>query len=348
MDDRKKEKNEAPAGCALRGRSHRMREKMGTRIIGTGSCLPKTVVTNDDLAKIMDTSDEWISSRTGIRERHLVKEETTAGMSAEAARRAMENAGVSAEEIDLIIVGTLSADHVTPACACEVQAAIGAVNAVAFDINAACSGFMFALNIAHAYIRTGVYRTALILGAETLSKVMDWNDRSTCVLFGDGAGAAVVRADERNGLLAFDQGSDGVRGGVLACENRTNNNPLVETSKELSYVHMDGQEVYKFAVTAVPASLHKVIEEAGLTPEDIDYFALHQANIRILQSVAKRLKISEDRFPISLDHCGNISAASVPILLDEMNRNGLLKPGMKIAMSGFGGGLTWASAVIEW
>lgn len=321
---------------------------MGTRIIGTGSCLPKTVVTNDDLSKIMDTSDEWISSRTGIKERHLTKEETTASMSTEAAKRAMENAGVTAEEIDLIIVGTVSADYVTPACACEVQAGIGAVNAVAFDINAACSGFMFALNIAHVYLQTGIYKTALILGAETLSKIMDWNDRSTCVLFGDGAGAAVVRADDREGLLAFDQGTDGVRGGVLACANRSNNNPLVETPKELEYVHMDGQEVYKFAVTAVPASIHRTIEAAGLAVEDIDYFALHQANIRILQSVAKRLKVSEDKFPISLDHCGNISAASVPILLDEMNRNGMLKPGMKIVLSGFGGGLTWASAVIEW
>lgn len=321
---------------------------MGTRIIGTGSCLPAAIVTNDDLAKIMDTSDEWISTRTGIRERHLVKEETTTSMSVEAARRAMQNAGVTAGEIDLIIVGTLSADCVTPACACEVQAQIGAANAVAFDINAACAGFMFALNIANAYLQSGVYKTALILGAETLSKIMDWNDRSTCVLFGDGAGAAVVRMEEGAGLLAFDQGSDGVRGKVLACRNRSNNNPLAETSKDLEYVHMDGQEVYKFAVTAVPHSLQKTIQAAGLTVEDIDYFALHQANIRILQSVAKRLKVSEDKFPISLDHCGNISAASVPILLDEMNRKGMLKPGMKIALSGFGGGLTWASAVIEW
>ena len=318
------------------------------KIIGTGSCLPQTVVTNDDLSKIMDTSDEWISSRTGIRERHLAKEETTTSMSVEAARRAMENAGVTAQEIDLIIVGTLSADHVTPACACEVQAAIGAQNAVAFDINAACSGFMFALNIAHAYLQMGVYKTALILGAETLSKIMDWNDRSTCVLFGDGAGAVVVCADERDRMLAYDQGSDGVRGSVLACKNRTNNNPLVQTGVEPEYVHMDVQEVYKFAVTAVPASLSKTIKAAGLSVEDIDYFALHQANIRIIQSVAKRLKVSEDKFPISLDHCGNISAASVPILLDEINRKGLLKPGMKIALSGFGGGLTWASAVIEW
>ena len=321
---------------------------MGTRIIGTGSCLPEAVVTNDDLSKIMDTSDEWIRTRTGIRERHLAKDETTASMSTEAAERAMEDAGVTAQDIDLIIVGTVTADHVTPACACEIQAAIGAVDAVAFDINAACSGFMFALNIAHAYLQIGVYKTALVVGAETLSKIMDWSDRSTCVLFGDGAGAVIVRADDREGLLAFDQGSDGVKGKVLACPNRSNNNPLAVTSKELEYVHMDGQEVYKFAVTQVPASLQKTIESAGLTIEDIDYFALHQANIRILQAVARRLKVSEDKFPISLDHCGNISAASVPILLDEMNRNGLLKPGMKIALAGFGGGLTWASAVLEW
>lgn len=321
---------------------------MKTRIIGTGSCLPKAVVTNDDLSKYMDTSDEWISSRTGIKKRHLAVEETTASMSIEAAKRAMENAGVTAAEIDLIILGTVSGDFVTPACACEVQAAIGADRAVAFDINAACSGFMFALNIANAYIQAGLYRTALILGAETLSKIVDWEDRSTCVLFGDGAGAAVVRADENYGLLSFDQGSDGTKGDVLACPGRANNNPLIKNYQKLSYVHMDGQEVYKFAVTTVPASLQKTIEAAGLTAEEIDYFALHQANIRIIQSVSKRLHVNEDKFPISLDHCGNISAASVPILLDEMNRNGLLKPGIKVALSGFGGGLTWASAVVEW
>lgn len=320
---------------------------MRTRIIGTGSCLPETVVTNDDLSKIMDTSDEWISSRTGIRERRLVKEETTASMSAAAAKRAMEDAGVSPQEIDLIIVGTITGDCVTPSTACEVQAAIGVERAVAFDINAACSGFMYALHTADAYIRSGIYKTALILGAETLSKIMDWNDRSTCVLFGDGAGAAVVRADQ-TGLLAYDQGSDGEKGQVLLCEGRKNNNPLVENSVDLQYTHMDGQEIYKFAVTTVPASIKKVLDKAGLSVEDIDYFALHQANIRIIQSVAKRLKVSEDKFPTSLDHCGNISAASVPILLDEMNRKGLLKPGMKIVLSGFGGGLTWGSAVIEW
>ena len=309
--------------------------------------MPEMVVTNDDLSKIMDTSDEWISSRTGIRERRLAREETTASMSVTAAKRALENAGITAQEIDLIIVGTITGDYVTPSTACEVQAALGADKAVAFDINAACSGFMFALHIADAYIKTGVYKTALILGAETLSKIMDWNDRSTCVLFGDGAGAAVVRSDE-TGLLAYDQGSDGARGTVLTCRSRENNNPFVKNPTDPSYTHMDGQEVYKFAVTTVPASIKKVVGEAGLTIEDIDCFALHQANIRIIQSVAKRLKAPEEKFPTSLDHCGNVSAASVPILLDEINRKGILKPGMKIVLSGFGGGLTWGSAVLEW
>ena len=320
---------------------------MRTRIIGTGSCLPETVVTNDDLSKIMDTSDEWISSRTGIRERRMVKDETTASMSIEAARRALEDAKFSAKDIYLIIVVTITGDYVTPSTACEVQEAIGADKAVAFDVNAACSGFMFALHTADAYFKAGIYKTALVLGAETLSKIMDWNDRSTCVLFGDGAGAAVLRAEE-TGILAYDQGSDGAKGMVLACKNRLNNNPLVQNPKDLQYTYMDGQEVYKFAVTTVPASINKVLNEAGLSVEDIDYFALHQANIRIIQSVAKRLKVSEDKFPISLDHCGNISAGSVPILLDEINKKGMLKPGMKIVLSGFGAGLTWGSAVIEW
>lgn len=320
---------------------------MTTRIIGTGSCLPKTVVTNDDLSKIMDTSDEWISSRTGILARHLVKEETTASLAVAAAERALENAGVSAQELDMIIVGTLSGDYATPSTACEVQAGIGAVNAVAFDINAACSGFIFSLHTAMAYMKSGLCRTALVIGAETLSKIMDWNDRSTCVLFGDGAGAAVVRNDEV-GITAFDQGSDGAKGMVLACPNRTNNNPLVQTSKICGYTKMDGQEVYKFAVTAVPASIQRVLDEAGLVPEDIKYFLLHQANIRIIQSVAKRLKVNLDKFPISLDHCGNMSAASVPVLLDEVNRKGMLQKGDKLILSGFGGGLTWGTCLLEW
>lgn len=324
---------------------------MSIRIVGTGSCLPETVVTNDFLSTIMDTSDEWISSRTGIRERRLVKTETTASMSSEAAKRALADAGVQAEEIDLIIVGTLTGDYVTPSTACEVQAAIGAANAVAFDINAACSGFLYGVNTAYAYMKSGMCKKALVIGAETLSKIMDWNDRSTCVLFGDGAGAAVLALtedEESAGIMGFEQGSDGAKGMVLACQDRKNNNPFVENSTAPEYVHMDGQEVYKFAVTTVPESINRVLDDARLKPEDIKYFLLHQANIRILQSVSKRLKVSMDKFPISLDHCGNISAASVPILLDEVNKKGMLQKGDKIVMSGFGGGLTWGTCVLEW
>lgn len=323
-------------------------KNMKTRIIGTGRCLPKNIVTNDDLSKIIDTSDEWISSRTGIRERYLATEETTASMSAEAANKALEEAGIKPEQIELLIVATVSGDYVTPATACEVQKLIGAKGAVAFDINAACSGFMFALNTAEVYLKSGIYKNALIIGAETLSKVMDWNDRSTCVLFGDGAGAAVVVPDENLGMLSFTQGSDGEKGMVLACRGRTNNNPLISTSKDLQYTHMDGQEVYRFAVSKVPESIKKVLLEAQLTTDDIKYFIIHQANIRIIWSVAKRLKVSEDKFPISLDHCGNVSAASVPILLDEVNEKGMLEKGDKIVMAGFGAGLTWSACVMEW
>ena len=322
-------------------------DKMTTRIIGTGSCLPETVVTNDFLSTIMDTSDEWITTRTGIRERHLVKDETTTSLAIGAAKQALAAAGVAPAELDLIIVGTVSGDHVTPSTACEVQAGLGAVNAAAFDINAACSGFLFGLHTVNAYIRSGMCKTALVIGAESLSRIMDWNDRSTCVLFGDGAGAAVVRADE-TGLLAYEQGTDGEKGRHLCCPNRTNNNPLIQTDKTLGYTRMDGQEVYKFAVTYVPASILRVLEEAKLQPEDIKYYILHQANLRIIQSVAKRLKLDEDRFPISLDHCGNISAASVPILLDEVNKKGMLQKGDKLILSGFGGGLTWGTCLIEW
>ena len=322
-------------------------DKMTTRIIGTGSCLPETVVTNDFLSTIMDTSDEWITTRTGIRERHLVKDETTTSLAIGAAKQALAAAGVAPAELDLIIVGTVSGDHVTPSTACEVQAGLGAVNAAAFDINAACSGFLFGLHTVDAYIRSGMCKTALVIGAESLSRIMDWNDRSTCVLFGDGAGAAVVRADE-TGLLAYEQGTDGEKGRYLCCPNRTNNNPLIQTDKTLGYTRMDGQEVYKFAVTYVPASILRVLEEAKLQPEDIKYYILHQANLRIIQSVAKRLKLDEDRFPISLDHCGNISAASVPILLDEVNKKGMLQKGDKLILSGFGGGLTWGTCLIEW
>ncbi len=320
---------------------------MTVRIMGTGSALPQATVTNDDLSKIMDTSDEWIRTRTGIETRHLAQEETTVSLSVEAARRALCDSGIGAEELDFIIVGTVTGDNVTPSCACSVQAALGARRAAAFDINAACSGFLFALNTAYAYVNAGIYRTGLIIGAEVLSRIMDWTDRSTCVLFGDGAGAAVVQAADR-GLIRFEQGSDGERGAVLACPGRPNNNPLVSNPADLKYVHMDGQEVYRFAVTTVPASIQRVLSESGVGTEEVRWFILHQANVRIIQSVEKRLKAGDEKFPVNLNHCANTSAASVPILLDEMNRKGMLNRGDKIVLSGFGAGLTWGTALLEW
>lgn len=320
---------------------------MTTRIIGTGCCLPSRIVTNDDLSKVVDTSDEWIRSRTGIIERRLAVEETTASMSIEAAKIAMKESNIAAEEIDLIIVGTITGDYVTPSTACEVQAGIGAINAFAFDINAACTGFMAALNTAHAYIQIGLAKTALVIGAETLSRIMDWSDRTTCVLFGDGAGAAIVKADSI-GIQGIIQGSDGEKGIHLAGQSRTNNNPYVTTSKDLKYVQMDGQEVYKFAVTHVPKCIMEALDQANLQLEDIKYFVLHQANIRIIQAVSKRLKVEEEKFPTSLEYCGNVSAGSVPILLDQINKKGMLERGDKLVLAGFGGGLTWGATVLEW
>lgn len=321
---------------------------MKTRICGTGSALPKKIVTNNDLSEIMDTSDEWISSRTGIRSRHLAVEECLTGLAADAAGQALEEAGIKPEELDMILAATLSADKLLPSLSCELQRELGAVNAVAFDINAACSGFMFALHTADAYIKCGQYKRILVVGGEILSKLMDWNDRSTCVLFGDGAGAAVVCADGENGIMGIAQGSDGAKGDALLCENRKNNNPYVTNSRELSYVSMNGQEVYKFAVRTVPRAIGEAVKQAGLAIEDIDLFVLHQANIRIIESVAKRLKVPMEKFPVNLEECGNISAGSVPILLDHVNKKGMIKKGDKIVLAGFGAGLTWGAAVLTW
>ncbi len=323
---------------------------MTGRICGTGSCLPRLRVTNDDLSKYMDTSDEWIKSRTGIEARHLAVEETTTGMAVHAAKEAIEEAGVSPQELELIIGATVTPDYLFPYLSGEVQRELGAVNAVAFDVGAACSGFVFALGIAYAYLKSGLYKNALVLGAETLSKIMDWNDRSTCVLFGDGAGAAVLKADEQ-GIKSIVQGSDGAKGMVLSCRGRDRDNPFMPQRQEgfpLSYVQMNGQEVYKFAVKTVPACIEEALEEAGLKAEDVKLFVLHQANYRIIEAVAKRLNQPMEKFPTCLQECGNISAASVPILLDKINQDGKLKKGDTIVLAGFGAGLTWGACVLTW
>lgn len=320
---------------------------MTTKIIGTGSYVPERVVSNDDLAKVVETSDEWIQSRTGIRERRIAVCEGTSELAAKAAAAAMENAGIEASEIDIIILATSSPDNCFPNGACEVQAAIGAENAVAFDISAACTGFVYALNTMHAFLKSGLYRTGLVIGADVMSKLTDWTDRGTCVLFGDGAGAAVVRAEE-SGIVRMVMKADGKKSHVLTCKARTSENFSTGKTPELGYTAMEGQEVFKFAVKKVPECVRQVLEESGTDIEEIKYFVMHQANYRIFESIAKRLKVSMERIPMNMDRYGNTSGASVPIMLDELNREGKLQPGDKLILSGFGAGLTWGATLIEW
>ncbi|MCD8223618.1 MAG: ketoacyl-ACP synthase III [Clostridiales bacterium] len=320
---------------------------MTGKIIGTGSYLPDRIVTNDELAGMMETSDEWIRSRTGIAERRIALDEGTTGMAVKAARRALESAGVEAEELDLILLATSTQDHLFPSGACEVQATLGAVNAAAYDISAACTGFIFGLASAQAFIRSGMYRTALIIGVDCLSKIMDWSDRGTCVLFGDGAGAAVVRAEDR-GMIHAVMGSDGTKGPVLSCVARSEGNAFNGRTPELGYTQMDGQAVFKFAVKKVPECIHQLLDESSVDIDDIDYFVLHQANQRINESIAKRLKQPLEKVPMNIERYGNTSAATIPILLDELNRDGKFQPGDKIVLAGFGAGLTWGAALLEW
>lgn len=323
---------------------------MAIRIIGTGSYLPKKVADNHFLSTIVDTDDEWIRQRTGIKERHLSNgKEGTTYMATHAAEAALENAGITADELDMIIVATVSADTYVPSTSCQVQGAIGAIRATCFDLNAACSGFLFAMNTAYAYIEMGMAKTILIIGAETLSREVDWSDRSSCILFGDGAGAAIMRQEEeKGGLIASVTGSDGSQGDVLTCKGRGIQNPFHQSKRKKDYLRMEGQAVFRFAVTMVPRCIKQILKKTGYDTEDIKFFVLHQANVRILELIAKRLKVDIDKFPMNLDHYGNTSSASIPILLDELNRNNLLEPGDKIVLSGFGGGLTWGAVLIEW
>lgn len=320
---------------------------MTGRIIGTGSYVPERIVTNEELAGVVQTSDEWIVTRTGIHERRIAETEGTSVLASRAAERALENAKVSAEEIDFILLATSSPDHCFPNGACEVQAAIGAVHAMAFDISAACSGFEIALSTAQAFIQAGVYRTGLIIGADCLSKLTDWSDRATCVLFGDGAGAVVIRAEEA-GIIHTVMGSDGAKGMVLSCLARSEGNFLNGKTPELGYICMNGQEVFKFAVKKVPECIKQVLSESGTDIETIKYFVLHQANYRICEAVAKRLKQPFDKVPMNIDRYGNTSGATVPILLDQLNREGKLNQGDKLVLAGFGGGLTWGAILLTW
>ena len=320
---------------------------MATGIIGTGSFLPPTIIDNNELAKMVKTNDEWIREHTGIVERHIATDETTSYMATEAARLAIENAGIDPKEIGLILLATLSAERATPSMSCIVQDKIGAVSATCFDINAACSGFVYALQTADAYIKAGLVKTVLVIGSETLSKMVDWKDRSTCILFADGAGAAIVTEKEQ-GILSSVTHSDGSKGMSLKCKERSTRNFLNKKKEDKHYIQMIGPDIFKFAVRKVPACIDLLLDRAGLTREDVDYYVLHQANARIVASVSKKMEIPMEKFPMNIEHCGNTSSASIPILLDEMNRKGMLKPGDRIVLCGFGGGLTWGAQLLEW
>ena len=320
---------------------------MTAKVIGTGSYVPENIVTNHDLAQIVETSDEWIRTRTGIQTRHLATDQGCSEIAAKAAWNALEGAQIKPEEIDFILVATSTPDKHFPGCACEVQAKIGALNAAAYDISAACSGFIFALSTMCTFIQTGVYKTGLVIGVDVLSKLVDWKDRGTCILFGDGAGAVLVQTAD-TGVKHFVMGSDGKRGDVLSCVNRTTGNFLNHEKPDMGYMTMDGQEVFKFAVKKVPECILQLLEESHTNVKDVQYFILHQANVRILESVAKRLGEPMEKFPQNIERYGNTSGASIPILLDECNKRGIFQSGDKIVLAGFGAGLTWGAILLEW
>ena len=304
-------------------------------IIGVGRYVPEKVVKNTDLEKIMDTSDEWIRTRTGIEERRIAGDDMdTSDMAFEAAKNAIEHAGISPKEIDLILVATVTPDQPFPTVACMLQDRLGAANAAAMDISAACAGFMYGLATAQQFIVSGTYRYVLVVGVEKLSKITDWSDRNTAVLFGDGAGAAVVGpVSEGRGILAFDLGADG-SGGKYLYQDR--------------YIHMNGREVFKFAVRQMGESCIRVIEKAGLSKEDVDFLIPHQANIRIMESARQRLELPVEKMSKTVHKYGNTSAASIPISLVEELEAGKIKDDQVIVMVGFGGGLTWGAVLLRW
>jgi 3-oxoacyl-[acyl-carrier-protein] synthase-3 len=321
-------------------------------IIGTGSYLPDKILTNADLSRMVDTSDEWITTRTGIKERRVAaKEETTSDMATKAALKAIEQAKISAKEIDLILVATATPDMLFPATACFVQKKIGATNAACLDISAACAGFLFGLEIAQQFITSHTHDTVLVIGAEKLTSITNWSDRNTCVLFGDGAGAAVLRhRGSTHGVIATHIGSDGQYTDILFMPGGGTRCPITRENVDLNLqtIHMLGKEVYKQAVTAMLSAARKVLDQAGLSIDDIACVIPHQANVRIIEAIADRLGISRDKIFVNLDRYGNTSAAAVAIALDEANRSGRIKQGDYVLMVVFGGGLTWASTIIEW
>lgn len=318
----------------------------GVKISGIGRAVPELELSNDDIAKFIDTSDEWIASRTGIRSRHISTGETTTDLATEAAKSALEDSKLSAHDIDLVIVATVSPDYTMPSTACSVAQRLGIGNATCFDLTAACSGFIFASEVAVSLIQLGNYKNALIIGADVLSKSIDWEDRNTCVLFADGAGAVVYTRSDQNKIVKILTASDGTGSGLITLPTLTQPNRFNKEQNPQKYMYMDGREVYKFATTAVPQNIQDVLENTGFTPQDMDLFILHQANARIMDSVAKKLDVDNNKFFKNLQSYGNTSAATIPIALVDARPQ--LKSGDKLILSGFGAGLTWGSMFIIW
>lgn len=320
-------------------------------ITGLGKYLPEKVMTNKDLEKIVDTNDEWITKRTGIKTRRFAAEDVTASdLGVKAAEEALKNAGINADDLDLIITATITPDMMFPATACLIQDRIGASNAGAFDLEAGCSGFVYGITVASSFIESGIYDNVMVVGTEVLSKILNWEDRGTCVLFGDGAGAAVLQPTDKGGILATDLGSDGSGGDTLYQPAGGSLKPASHETVDNNehYLYMEGTPVFKFAVKTMGSASLKVLKKAGLDKSDVDMLVPHQANTRIISSAAKKLKLSEDKVYVNLDEYGNTSAASVPIALAEAEEKGLIKNGDTVVLVAFGAGLTWASAVMEW
>lgn len=321
----------------------------GVKVVGIGHYCPSNVVSNEDISSLVDTSDEWIVKRTGIKERRISDGESTVDLAVKASEEALKNSGYTTEDIDLIIVATTSPDRIMPSTACSVQERLGCINATAFDISAACSGFVYGLIIANSLLKTNEKFRALVIGSEVLSRIVDWKDRNTCVLFGDGAGAAVLESSDDCGIISTFFGSDGTKGvKALTSTNFSLNNPFVEESNgEKRYIEMEGREVFKFAVSIIPTIVNSLLEKSGEKIENIKYIIPHQANSRIIDEASRRLGITSDRFYINLERYGNTSSASIPIALDEMMKQELIKKGDKVILAAFGGGLTWAGTLIE-
>ena len=319
-----------------------------TKILGTGRYLPSKIYTNDDLKAFVDTNDEWIFTRTGIKQRHITTNETTLDLAYQAALKAIKSAQIDKNNIDLIIVATVTSDFAFPGVANLLQSKLGIENIMAFDINAACSGFLFAMQIADKMIKSGAYHHALIIGAETLSRLTDWRDRNTCVLFGDGAGAMVIGQSERNQIKDILTGSQGDEDMLLYCKNPDLKSLSENKISSQDHIHMNGKEVFKFATRMMPKTLNELFSRNQVTMNDIQYIVAHQANSRIIKKAAKDLDIDINKMYINIDQYGNTSAASVPIAIDEAIEKGLISRGDLFATVAFGGGLTWASALIEY